>query len=317
MMAALLGLAASSPAGAFSVRKMTPREVAEASAIVVVARVELEGVSTTGEGAVVETLRLEVLETWKGAPQRSRSVRQWIGHRTGTGIPGAMTGPSRSRPSVEGTRVQEVAGLPRLRDGQTYLLFLPSQTARPTLPLMVGGVQGAFEAEGKSGEKSDEKSGGKSGEASGEKSGGKSGEASGEWLFRGMDGRRIVGLTDTHLVYERASPAASTSVMRAGEGVRLQPGRPTDPARLAPTYPARLAPTEPGKLAPTHPHELAPTEPGKFAPTHPAGLAPTEPGKLAPTHPHELAPTEPGKLAPTHPAGLAVLWRRLVRGEAP
>jgi hypothetical protein len=115
-------------APALSVRAMSPAEVAENAALVVIARVEHLHTRTEASGAVVEHLRLHVHETWKGRVVETWPLRQWRGHA-----------------GTAGTRT--VPGLPLLEAGKTYLLFLPAPTERPALPIVVGGEQGVFEAQ--------------------------------------------------------------------------------------------------------------------------------------------------------------------------
>ncbi len=125
---ALVGTVWADRAVALSVRAMSPVEVAENAALVVIARVEHLRTQTDASGAVVEHLRLHVHETWKGRVVETWPLRQWRGHA-----------------GTAGTRT--VAGLPLLESGKTYLLFLPAPSERPALPVVVGGEQGVFEAQ--------------------------------------------------------------------------------------------------------------------------------------------------------------------------
>lgn len=182
--AAVLLLALTGSAAALSVRAMSPREVAEAAGLVVVAEVVDTAESVAPDGVISEHAVLDVKEVWKGPALERLDLEVYLGRVAPAGRLG-------------------VPGLPRLVAGRTYLLFLPA--AGPAgvhaLPAFVGGAQGLFEV-----------------------TPGADGPA-----FRDLGGRRIVGLTDENLVYERREEVL-VGQMRAGAGVTLNArARPSPP----------------------------------------------------------------------------------------
>jgi hypothetical protein len=123
-----LSLALTGPASALSVRAMTPREVADAAAVVVVAQVVDVVETVSPDGVIADRAVLDVKEVWKGPALERLDLDVYLGRITTAGQMG-------------------VPGLPRLVAGRTYLLFLPA--AGPAgvhaLPAFVGGAQGVFE----------------------------------------------------------------------------------------------------------------------------------------------------------------------------
>ncbi|MCK6573077.1 hypothetical protein L6V77_18500 [Myxococcota bacterium] len=169
---------ATSPALALSVVPLRPAEVAALSADVVIARVVRTGVAPGVGGAQVEHLRLDVLERWKGA--------SWPARETGPVTVDWWVGP---------------ADVPRVRDGEVYLVFLPARSpgAAPLLPATVGGARGLFRAvRGAAG-----------------------------WSFFDLDGRPVLGV-DAHAVRLGPRPGGTaaggpSARPRAGGGVELRP----------------------------------------------------------------------------------------------
>lgn len=127
-LALALALALAGPAAALSVRAMTPREVADAAAVVVVAQVVDAAETVSPDGVIADRAVLDVKEVWKGPALERVDLDVYVGRV----VPAGRVG---------------VPGLPRLVVGRTYLLFLPAAgpAGLPALPAFVGGEQGVFE----------------------------------------------------------------------------------------------------------------------------------------------------------------------------
>jgi hypothetical protein len=128
MSALLLLLALAGPAAALQLRSMTPREVADAAAVVVVAEVVDTVETVLPDGVIAERAVLDVKEVWKGPALERIDLDVYVGRITTAGQKGVL-------------------GLPRLVSGRTYLLFLPGTgpAGVHALPAFVGGAQGLFE----------------------------------------------------------------------------------------------------------------------------------------------------------------------------
>lgn len=116
-----------SSAVALSVRPLSPVELAQLSEQVVIVEVARAVPETTPEGVAVERLTLRVLERWKGVGGATLERRQVLTLRD------APTG-----------AVVEVPGLPRVRAGEVWLMFLPPEGPLPTLGLSVAASAGLF-----------------------------------------------------------------------------------------------------------------------------------------------------------------------------
>ena len=116
-----------SSAVALSVRPLSPVELAQLAEQVVIVEVARAVPETTPEGVAVERLELRVLERWKGDGGQTLERRQVLTLRD------APTG-----------AVVEVPGLPRVRAGEVWLMFLPPEGPLPTLGLSVAAGAGLF-----------------------------------------------------------------------------------------------------------------------------------------------------------------------------
>jgi len=112
---------------ALSVRPLSPVDLAQHSEQVVIAEVVRAVPETTPEGVAVERLELRVLERWRGQGEDTLERRQVLTLRDAT--TGAMV---------------EVPGLPRVRAGEVWLMFLPPEGPLPNLGLSVAAGAGLF-----------------------------------------------------------------------------------------------------------------------------------------------------------------------------
>jgi hypothetical protein len=112
-----------------TLEQLTLADMARQSTTIVRARVS--GSRSAYNGSAIYTyFQLQVLETWKSAPQNATGIA------TEVAVPGG---------AVDGVR-QSVTGAPELKSGQEYVLFL--WTSRSGLTQVIGLSQGRFSVVG-------------------------------------------------------------------------------------------------------------------------------------------------------------------------
>ncbi|MEM7675661.1 MAG: hypothetical protein AAF449_06620 [Myxococcota bacterium] len=127
--AAILALSCTVPAArsnALSVASMTPAQVADASHLILIGKIETVQTNDT-EGHRYQELVIVPVEVWKGDPPQ-HLVRRRVTHLQ------------------SGSEMMAVSGIAPLTVGQSYLFFFDGTGERARLPLTVGGEQGLFKA---------------------------------------------------------------------------------------------------------------------------------------------------------------------------